>query len=165
VILPEFVPRKLWQHLLHNQHALLIKGALLFKPNVVVPHDRRAHDVRRRANCVCLGAFVLAAAGCGTPLDVASGDAHGCGRDCRPTCAGLLEGHGAGPSPELGAAAANLDRFIAINAELVALSRQNSDVRSLALSLGHKRTLTAACDDSLRVLQTALQRHPFTATR
>jgi hypothetical protein len=36
VILPEFVPRRLWQHLLHNQHALLIKGALLFKPNVAV---------------------------------------------------------------------------------------------------------------------------------
>jgi len=36
VIVPEFVPRHLWQHLLHNQHALLIKGALLFKPNVVV---------------------------------------------------------------------------------------------------------------------------------
>jgi amino acid transporter len=36
VILPEFVPHHLWQHLLHNQHALLIKGALLFKPNVVV---------------------------------------------------------------------------------------------------------------------------------
>jgi amino acid transporter len=36
VILPEFVPRRLWHHLLHNQHALLIKGALLFKPNVVV---------------------------------------------------------------------------------------------------------------------------------
>jgi len=36
VILPEFVPRRLWQHLLHNQHALLIKGALLFKPNIVV---------------------------------------------------------------------------------------------------------------------------------
>jgi len=36
VILPEFVPRRLWQHLLHNQHALLIKGALLFKPNVIV---------------------------------------------------------------------------------------------------------------------------------
>ena len=32
VILPEFVPQRLWQHLLHNQHALLIKGALLFKP-------------------------------------------------------------------------------------------------------------------------------------
>ena len=36
MILPEFVPRRLWQHLLHNQHALLIKGALLFRPNVVV---------------------------------------------------------------------------------------------------------------------------------
>ena len=36
VILPEFIPRRIWQHLLHNQHALLIKGALLFKPNVVV---------------------------------------------------------------------------------------------------------------------------------
>ncbi len=36
VILPEFVPRKLWQHLLHNQHALLIKGALLFRRNVMV---------------------------------------------------------------------------------------------------------------------------------
>jgi hypothetical protein len=36
VVLPEFVPHRLWHHLLHNQHALLIKGALLFKPNVVV---------------------------------------------------------------------------------------------------------------------------------
>ena len=36
VVLPEFVPRRLWQHLLHNQHALLIKGALFFKRNIVV---------------------------------------------------------------------------------------------------------------------------------
>ena len=36
VIIPEFVPAKWWQHLLHNQRALLIKGALLFRPNVVV---------------------------------------------------------------------------------------------------------------------------------
>ncbi len=36
VVLPEFVPKRLWQHLLHNQHALLLKGALLFKPNLVV---------------------------------------------------------------------------------------------------------------------------------
>jgi len=31
IILPEFVPAKWWQHLLHNQTALLIKGALLFR--------------------------------------------------------------------------------------------------------------------------------------
>jgi len=36
VVLPEFVPKRLWHHLLHNQHALLIKGALLFRPNIVV---------------------------------------------------------------------------------------------------------------------------------
>jgi amino acid transporter len=36
IILPEFVPAKWWQHLLHNQSALLIKGALLFRPNTVV---------------------------------------------------------------------------------------------------------------------------------
>ena len=33
---PSSCPTRIWQHLLHNQHALLIKGALLFKPNVVV---------------------------------------------------------------------------------------------------------------------------------
>jgi len=36
VILPEFVPKRLWHNVLHNQHALLIKAALLFKRNVVV---------------------------------------------------------------------------------------------------------------------------------
>jgi hypothetical protein len=36
VILPEFVPRHLWQHIFHNQQALLLKGALLFTPHVVV---------------------------------------------------------------------------------------------------------------------------------
>lgn len=71
----------------------------------------------------------------------------------------------AGPGPDLAAAGAALDRFTTINAELVALSRRNSNVRSLALSLGRKRTLTAACDDTLGALQAALQKHDFTATR
>jgi amino acid transporter len=31
IILPEFIPARWWQHLLHNQTALLIKGALLFR--------------------------------------------------------------------------------------------------------------------------------------
>ncbi len=35
VVLPEFVPSKWWQHLLHNQTALFIKGTLLFKKSVV----------------------------------------------------------------------------------------------------------------------------------
>lgn len=36
VVLPEFLPARWWQHLLHNQSSLLLKGALLFKPNVIV---------------------------------------------------------------------------------------------------------------------------------
>lgn len=36
LVLPEFIPKKWWHHLLHNQRALLIKGALLFKPNLIV---------------------------------------------------------------------------------------------------------------------------------
>jgi hypothetical protein len=36
VIVPEFVPKKWWQHLLHNQSSLLIKGALLFKRGIIV---------------------------------------------------------------------------------------------------------------------------------
>jgi amino acid transporter len=36
VLLPEFVPAKWWQHLLHNQSSLMLKGALLFKENVIV---------------------------------------------------------------------------------------------------------------------------------
>ena len=36
VIIPEFIPSKWWQHLLHNQTALAIKAALLFRRGVVV---------------------------------------------------------------------------------------------------------------------------------
>ena len=36
IVLPEFLPAKWWQQLLHNQTALLIKGQLLFRKNVVV---------------------------------------------------------------------------------------------------------------------------------
>ncbi len=36
IVLPEFLPRHWWQHVLHNQTALLVKGALLFRKNTVV---------------------------------------------------------------------------------------------------------------------------------
>lgn len=35
VVIPEFVPSRWWQHALHNQTALLIKAALLFRPGKV----------------------------------------------------------------------------------------------------------------------------------
>jgi hypothetical protein len=67
--------------------------------------------------------------------------------------------------PERTAAMAALDRFLATNQEIVALSRRNSNVRSLALSLGRKRTVAAECEDRLRALEQALAKHEFTATR
>ncbi len=36
VVLPEFVPARWWQQLLHNQSSLLLKGSLLFKKGVIV---------------------------------------------------------------------------------------------------------------------------------
>jgi hypothetical protein len=68
-------------------------------------------------------------------------------------------------APHLDAAAAALDRFQKVAAEIVSLSRRNSNVRSLALSLGRKRTVTAECDDQLRALADALGRHELKATR
>jgi hypothetical protein len=67
--------------------------------------------------------------------------------------------------PAVDSAASALDRFKSVNAEIVALSRRNSNVRSLALSLGRKRKLVADCDDQLRALSEALAKHPFPATR
>ena len=62
-------------------------------------------------------------------------------------------------------ATAALDRFVAINDQIVALSRRNTNVRSLALALGRKRAVTAECADQLKALEEALAKHEFTATR
>ena len=67
--------------------------------------------------------------------------------------------------PDLAAAAGALDRFIAINTQLIALSRRNTNVRSLALSLGEKGTLTARCEESLRALGGELAKRGFSGTR
>ena len=36
VVLPEYIARHWWEHLLHNQTALRIKASLLFRPGTVV---------------------------------------------------------------------------------------------------------------------------------
>jgi amino acid transporter len=36
VVVPEIVPRRWWEHLLHNKTALFIRTAFLFRPNVVL---------------------------------------------------------------------------------------------------------------------------------
>lgn len=67
--------------------------------------------------------------------------------------------------PQVATAVAALDRFQGVSKEIVKLSRRNSNVRSLELSLRRKPAVTAACDESLRALQDALAKETFTATR
>jgi hypothetical protein len=83
-------------------------------------------------------------------------------RDALKGLAGLVDAKG---GPDLSFALVSLDRFKDVSSQVVTLSRRNSNVRSLALSLREKPVLTAACDDSLRALEEALAKEGFTATR
>jgi hypothetical protein len=69
------------------------------------------------------------------------------------------------PKTRIGSASESLDRFKVVSLQIVALSRRNSNVRSLAMSLRDKPPLTAACDASLRSLDEALAKEGFPATR
>lgn len=67
--------------------------------------------------------------------------------------------------PALDAAGADYGDFKKINAEVIRLSRENSNVRSLALSLGQKRKVTAQCEEILSALQDTVQSTRFKATK
>jgi hypothetical protein len=71
----------------------------------------------------------------------------------------------AGGDAKIAAATVALDRFEKISSELVALSRRNSNVRSLELALRRKPVLTAACDSSLAALEDALAKEGLGGTR
>jgi hypothetical protein len=58
-----------------------------------------------------------------------------------------------------------LERFMAVHAEILDLSRRNSNVRALALSLGRKRTVAADAEAQIIGVEEALKTHDFTATR
>jgi hypothetical protein len=80
-----------------------------------------------------------------------------------------LKSLGAGASTAMArpleAASTALEHFDKLSAELVALSRRNSNVRSLALALRRAPQLVAACDGSLAILQEALAKEGFSGTR
>ena len=67
--------------------------------------------------------------------------------------------------PALSIALSALDRLRDFSRQIVALSRRNTNVRSLKLSLQTKPALTAACDESLRALQDLLTKEDIKATR
>ena len=61
----------------------------------------------------------------------------------------------------LDAASAALERFMRVNAQIVGLSRRNTNVRSLALSLNEKQQLIPPCQRDLKQLRSALDRHGY----
>jgi hypothetical protein len=63
------------------------------------------------------------------------------------------------------AATASFEAFMKVNAEIVPLSRRNSNVRSLALTLNEKGKLTNACEATLRDLRDALAKRTLGGTR
>jgi Four helix bundle sensory module for signal transduction len=67
--------------------------------------------------------------------------------------------------PQIDAASAALNQFLTVNAQLVALSRKNTNVRSLMLSLDEKRKITLECQEKLRALQTALAGRGYSGIR
>ena len=58
-----------------------------------------------------------------------------------------------------------LDRFMAVNQEIISLSRRNTNVRSLALSLNQKAKVIPKCENVLYALRDALSKRGFTGTR
>jgi hypothetical protein len=67
--------------------------------------------------------------------------------------------------PRLADASAALNQFMNVNAQIIDLSRKNTNVRSLALSLDQKRRLTKSCDDRLHTLEDALAKRGYPAGR
>ncbi|MBK9517905.1 MAG: hypothetical protein IPO09_11215 [Anaeromyxobacter sp.] len=58
-------------------------------------------------------------------------------------------------------AAAGFARYLELQGQVLVLSRENSNVRSLALSLGRKRVAQVVCQDALAALQQAILEEPI----
>jgi hypothetical protein len=60
-------------------------------------------------------------------------------------------------NPDLKMAVSSYDRFGKIKAEILKLSRENTNVRSVAISLNQKRNVMFQCQDSLAALQSTIE--------
>jgi hypothetical protein len=66
---------------------------------------------------------------------------------------------------QLESARSSFAQFMAVNEDLVTLSRRNTNVRSLMLSLNEKRALVVECEASLQKLRQALSERGYPAGR
>ena len=85
--------------------------------------------------------------------------------DTRMICCKLLRSQ-ALPFVYLGTVKLRYKDFQKITVDIMTLSRNNSNIRSFALSLGQKRKMTAECQDMLNALrETVQQGMTYKATR
>jgi len=63
--------------------------------------------------------------------------------------------------PELTSATARYAEFSKIKSRILTLSRENTNVRSLSISLNQKRKVMLVCQDALGALQQAIQAEPI----
>jgi hypothetical protein len=81
-------------------------------------------------------------------------------REVRRSLDALSALPGLAGNPDLKTAAANYAQFNETRAQIIKLSRENTNVRSLAISLTQKRKTTLLCQDALAALQQAIQAEP-----
>jgi glycyl-tRNA synthetase beta subunit len=62
---------------------------------------------------------------------------------------------------DLATAASSYARFSKIKTKILALSRENTNVKSLSISLNQKRKMTLLCQDTLNKLQQAILNEPI----
>jgi hypothetical protein len=65
-----------------------------------------------------------------------------------------------GEAHDLETAVSSYARFSGIRTQILVLSRENTNVRSLAMSLNEKRKVTLSCQDALSALQQAIEAEP-----
>src|SRR5436190_13632968 len=58
IVLPELIPARWWEYLLHNQSALRLKAALLFRPNTVVANVPYLHGRSARGGVAGRGGLL-----------------------------------------------------------------------------------------------------------
>jgi hypothetical protein len=77
----------------------------------------------------------------------------------------LKRGATSGEMKKVAAAGATYDEYAQVTREVVADSRQNTNVLSMALSMGQKRKVTARCMEILQSMRELVSKHEFKGTR
>jgi hypothetical protein len=79
----------------------------------------------------------------------------------RQDLAGLAAIPSLGGNPDLTAATERYARFTELKTQILRLSRENTNVRSLTISLSEKRKIMMECQDALAALEQAIQSEPL----